>query len=183
MPVSRMRTDELSRTLLERVDMTELKTRRPKALAEMARAFAKPLHRFVSRLVGRDADAEDVVQQTYASVIAKIDTFEGSADNLRCWVFTIAYRAAMDVLRHRGRDFPLEVDVPAQLSEPIDPDTSRSELARAFRTLTPSEQSLLTLKYQDDLSNLEIAEVLSATPNHVGVLVYRAKQSLRKAIS
>src|SRR5947209_738194 len=55
MPVSRSRVDELSEAFAERIDMNDLKTRRPAALDEMAHAFARPLHRFVSRLVGQEA--------------------------------------------------------------------------------------------------------------------------------
>jgi RNA polymerase sigma factor (sigma-70 family) len=162
--------------------MNQLRARRPEALAEMAHAFAAPLFRFVSRLVGQHADAEDVVQQTFTSVVAKIDTFQGSADNLRSWVFTIAYRASMDVLRGRNRAVALEFDIAAQPAEPVDLETPPADLRRAFATLSATEQYLLTLKYQDEFSNREIADILGLTANHVGVLLCRVKQTLRKAI-
>ncbi len=162
--------------------MNDLRARRPAALAEMAQAVAAPLYRFVSRLVGQEADAQDVVQHTFTTVIARIDTFQGSADNLRSWVFTIAYRAAIDVLRGRRRAVPLEVDVAAEPAEPIDLETPPADIRRAFESLAPTDQYLLTLKYQDDFSNGDIASILGLTPNHVGVLLYRAKQNLRKAI-
>jgi RNA polymerase sigma-70 factor (ECF subfamily) len=180
MRVSRSR-DDATRLLLERLDMNALLARRPEALAEMAQALSAPLYRFVSRLVGQEADAEDVVQQTFASAMGKLGEFRGSADDLRSWIFTIAYRAAMDVLRGRRRAVPLEPDA-VVVDEPVDLETAPADLRRAFATLSPAQQSLLTLKYQDGFSNPEIAEILGVTPNHAGVLLFRAKQTLRKAM-
>jgi RNA polymerase sigma-70 factor (ECF subfamily) len=159
-----------------------LRSGRSAALTGMVNEWSPQLYRFVARLVKQDADAEDVLQQTYAAVLGSLDRFQGSSDNLRSWVFTIAYRAAMDVLRGRRRMTPLEeieIEAPA---EPVDLETTRAELKLAFDALSPEEQSLVTLKYQDDFTNQEIARMLGLTSNHVGVLLYRAKQNLRKAL-
>ncbi len=182
MPVRRSRTDELTGILEERHDMNELRTRRPGALDGLARTLAGPLHRFVARLVGQEADAEDVVQQTFASVVSKIGAFHGGPADLRSWVFTIAYRASMDVLRGRNRAVALEGDVVDEPSELVDLETPPAELRKAFATLEAHDQYVLTLKYQDDFSNPEIAGILGLSANHVGVLLYRARQNLRKAI-
>jgi len=159
--------------------MNDLRTRRAGALAD---TFAPSLYRFAVRLVGQDADAEDVVQQTFASVMAHADAFEGDDRSFRSWVFTIAYRTAMDVLRGRRRAVPLDEDVPAEAAEPVDLETPPAEIRRAFALISPDDQQILTLKYQDDFSNVEIAGILGITATHVGVLLYRAKQNLRKAI-
>ena len=182
MPVRRLRADELTQVLEERLDMNDLRTRRPEALDGLARNFAGPLHRFVTRLVGQQADAEDVVQQTFAAVVSKIGAFRGGAGDLRSWVFTIAYRAAMDVHRGRNRAVALEEDVADEPAEPVDLETPPVELRKAFATLGSQDQYLLTLKYQDDFSNPEIAGILGLSANHVGVLLYRARQNLRKAL-
>ena len=97
MPVRRSRTDELTGILEERLDMSDLRTRRPEALDGLGGTLAGPLHRFVTRLVGQEADTEDVVQQTFAAVVEKIGAFRGGAGDLRSWVFTIAYRASMAI--------------------------------------------------------------------------------------
>jgi RNA polymerase sigma-70 factor (ECF subfamily) len=155
---------------------------RTQASAETVASYAPTLYRFIARLVGQDADAEDVLQQTFAAAIGNLARFEGSEANLRSWVFTIAYRAAMDNLRGRRRVVPLdeiEIEAPA---EPIDLETPPAELRRAFKALEPGDQQILTLKYQDDFSNGEISKVLGVTSNHAGVLLYRAKQNLRKAM-
>ena len=152
------------------------------ASPELIASYAPALYRFVARLVGQDADAEDVLQQTFAAAIGNLGRFQGSAEKLRSWVFTIAYRASMDVLRGRRRVVPLdEIEIEAP-EEPIDLETPRAELKRAFEKLAPGDQQILTLKYQDGFDNGEVAKILAITTTHAGVLLYRAKQNLRKAL-
>ena len=152
------------------------------APSELIASFAPPLYRFIARLVGQDADAEDVLQQTFAAAIANVGRFQGSAEKLRSWVFTIAYRSAMSHLRGRKRVVPLdEIEIEAP-EEPIDLETPRAELKKAFEKLVPGDQQILTLKFQDGFDNAEIAKILAVTPNHAGVLLFRAKQNLRKAM-
>ncbi len=155
---------------------------RGQASSDLIASYAPALYRFVARLVGQDADAEDVLQQTFAAAIGNVGRFQGSAEKLRSWVFTIAYRAAMDNLRGRKRIVPLdeiEIEAPA---EPVDLETPRAELKAAFESLAPGDQQILTLKFQDGFENAEIAKILAITPNHAGVLLFRAKQNLRKAM-
>jgi RNA polymerase sigma-70 factor, ECF subfamily len=182
MLVSRTACPDLPRVFLERVDMNDLQARRPAALTDLVSAFAPALYRFVSRIVGQEADAEDVVQHTFTAVVAGIGRFQGSPDGLRSWVFSIAYRAAMDVLRGRHRAVPLRDDDARSTSEPVDLETAAADLRKAFGLLGATDQYLLTLKYQDDFTNQDIGEILGITANHVGVLLYRAKQNLRKAM-
>jgi len=162
--------------------MNQLRAKAPDALAEVARAFEPSLYRFALRIVRQDADAWDVVQQTLAAVVQKVDRFAGGPAELRSWVFTIAYRAAIDVVRGRHRAVPLVDDIAEELAEPVDLETEPADLRRAFATLDPTEQYLLTLKFQDGFSNLEIARIVGVSANHVGVLVFRAKQHLREAL-
>lgn len=169
-------------TSLEGIDMTALAARRPSALSDLAQAVAEPLYRFALRLTRHAADAEDVVQQTFASAFSSIDRFEGGTAGLRSWIFTIAYRAAMDVLRGRNRLVPVSEFAAEPASDPVDHETPAEDLRAAFERLAPQDQSLLTLKFQDGFSNTEIARMLGILPNHVGVLLFRAKHHLREAL-
>src|SRR5215467_1667495 len=103
MTVSRTAIPDQADLFLGRVDMNDLKSRLPGALTDLVNSFAPSLYRFVSRIVGQEADAEDVVQHTFTAIVAGIGRFEGGPAGLRSWVFSIAYRAAIDVLRGRNR--------------------------------------------------------------------------------
>ncbi len=182
MSVSPKRAEDLTRELEARVPMNDLRERSPRAVNELVRVLAAPLHRFAARLTGSDADAEDVVQTVFARAIESADRFEGSHADLRAWFFTVAYRAGIDVLRARRRTVALEDGdaEPADDRPPADLETTPAELRTAMKSLPERDQAVLTLKYQDDFSNAEIGRILGVDPNHVGVLLYRAKRNLRR---
>lgn len=183
MSVSPKRAEDLTRELEARVPMNDLRERSPAAVTELVRLLAAPLHRFAARLTGSDADAEDVVQTVFARALEAAGRFDGSHADLRAWFFTVAYRAGIDVLRARRRTVALEdgpAGEPADDRPPADLETTPSELRRAMQSLPERDQAVLTLKYQDDFSNAEIGRILGIEPNHVGVLLYRAKRNLRR---
>jgi len=177
------RKDDLARDMEARIPMNDLRLGRPEAIEELVNLLAAPLHRFVSRVVGQEADAEDVLQTVFERVVRDAERFRGSHDGLRSWVFTLAYRASIDVLRARRRALSWEdraSEIPG--AEPADLETPAADVRRAFADLEPRDQTVLTLKFQDDFSNPEIARILGLDANHVGVLVWRAKQNLRRAL-
>lgn len=53
-------------------------------------------------------------------------------------------------------------------------------LTRIVATLPPRQQEVLQLKFQNDLSYQQIAEVTKTTANCVGVLIHTALKTLRK---
>ncbi|MBI4563228.1 MAG: sigma-70 family RNA polymerase sigma factor [Planctomycetes bacterium] len=165
-----------------RFSMKDLKEGRPEALNEMIRTLTPPLYRFVSRMLNQAADVEDVLQTVFLKVLGGLNGFDGRRDRFRSWVFTIAYRASVDVLRERHRTELLRHDPPAGPPEPpLHHDLSPIQIRRALDSLHPDDRLLLTLRFQEGFSNRDIAEILGVTPNHAGVLLYRAKQNLRRA--
>ena len=114
---------------------------------------------------------------------SRFDSRRGSA---RAWLFGIARNAALDELRHRGRQARLD-------SEPEDPggqaavhQVERSELrlvlAAALDGLEPRERELVALKYFAGLSNGEIGRVLDTSESNVGTRLHRIVSKLREAL-
>ena len=61
------------------------------------------LYRTARRLTRSQADAEDLVQDTYLKAFRAADSFEPGT-NLRAWLFTILHNAAKNRARDRARD-------------------------------------------------------------------------------
>jgi len=53
-------------------------------------------------------------------------------------------------------------------------------LLRIVGTLPPRQQEVIQLKFQNDLSYLQIAEIMQTTANNVGVLLHTAIKTLRE---
>ena len=53
-------------------------------------------------------------------------------------------------------------------------------LLRIVATLPPRQQEVIQLKFQNDLSYQQIAEITKTTANNVGVLIHTALRTLRQ---
>lgn len=83
-----------------------------RAFELLYRRHAGALYRFVRRLLGRSAGghADEVFQDTWSRVIGARERWAPQGASFRTWLFTIAQRLAIDVLRRSGRESSLDDD-------------------------------------------------------------------------
>jgi len=75
------------------------------AFEQLVGHFQDRLYRLARRITGFDQDAEDVVQQTFVSLIESIETFRGDA-SLWTWLVRVATNHALKILRKK-RGLPI----------------------------------------------------------------------------
>ena len=136
------------------------------------------------RMVGSDADAEDIAQDVFLRLWRKPpDLSEGKA-TLATWLYRVTANRCIDWLR-RKRPGPLEEanDAPASDPEP-DVVTAGLQVARcvdqALQQLPDRQRLALTLTYYQGLTNIEAAEVMETSVDALESLLSRARRRLRK---
>jgi RNA polymerase sigma-70 factor (ECF subfamily) len=145
------------------------------AYAELVEQHAGPIYRLALRMMGNEADAEDVLQETFLSAFKAIDRFEGRS-SLSTWLYRIANNAALMRLRRKepdqvSMDEPIERDdgdlIPRQFFDfcclPEDDlmrDEARAEMQRAIEELSPTLRSVFVLRDIEGLSTQETADAL-----------------------
>ena len=73
-------------------------------LEKLVRAYTPPLLRYCTALLGSEADAQDAVQTTFVKAWLHRHRLRGGGqDNERAWLYRIAYRTALDMLRAARR--------------------------------------------------------------------------------
>lgn len=83
----------------------------PSALEVLVRRHHDDLLRFLIRLVGDRASAEDVFQDAFLQVHLSADSFDSSR-RFKPWLFTIAANKARDLLRRNARRRTLDLSSP-----------------------------------------------------------------------
>jgi RNA polymerase sigma-70 factor (ECF subfamily) len=169
------------------------------AIAAVFRRHAAMLERALIRLVGPDADAEDLLQETFAEAIAGFSRFRGDAA-IGTWLYRIAVNVAHKQLRrpHRRRTVSLEV-VPEVVLEVVpealigamsDGDTRRrpDELAQRRQlverlyahldALGPKKRIAFLLHVIDDRPLAEVAALMGATRAATKSRVFLARREL-----
>jgi RNA polymerase sigma-70 factor (ECF subfamily) len=86
------------------------------ALRTLIERHQPDLMRFLYRLVGEQAGAEDVFQDAFLQVHLSADTFDAER-RFRPWLFTIAANKARDYLRRKGRRRTLELSAPVDAGD------------------------------------------------------------------
>ncbi len=138
------------------------------------------------RMTGSAADADEIVQDTYARVLER-----PPADlerSLWPWVRRIAMNLSRDRLRRRktteyiGEWLPQPIET---TDEPAQPDARYSMMESvtmaflvALEALTPKQRAVLILRDVFDLSTSETAEALELSVANTKVLLHRARQAM-----
>lgn len=104
------------------------------------------------------------------------------------WLFTVTRNRALDVLRKNSRIVPMTLPDDRPSTEPgpdaalASRDTERS-LLRLLDSLSPNQREVIRLKFQNDLSYREIAEVTQLTETNVGFLLHTGLKKLRALLA
>lgn len=134
------------------------------------------------RMLGSDADAQDVVQEAWGRYTrASVDDIA----NLQAWLTTVVTRLCLDVLR-RTREQPSPADdleVDREVASPEDVAVLAAELTDAFVVvldrLSPEQRVALVLHDVFGTPFEEVARVLATTPGSAKKLASRARGRLR----
>lgn len=178
----------------------ELKDLIQRAQAGDANAFSKlyehyltPIFRFVFFRVRTHEDAEDVTQHVFLKAWAALPEFgssppAGGSESFSAWLYRIARNTTIDYWRKKK---PLSLD-PSSLAfqnkkdNTLDPLAAASQkeeaehIRKALHILNEDQQTILTLKFIEDLSNKEIAHVTGKTEGAIRQIQSRALRTLRQ---
>ncbi len=137
---------------------------------------------------GDEATASDVTQQVFLKLFGKIGQFQGDAE-FTTWLYRMATNACIDEQRKRRRFLPFgdafKLSEPRAKSKP-DERAARAEVSdsvkRAVATLKPKLRVVMLLKYFEELSYEEIAEVLDISKGTVASRLNRGHKILARKL-
>lgn len=161
-----------------------------RAFDELVRLTYGDVYRLAVKLTGNEADASDVVQDTYVRAFRHLRRFRGDA-SFSTWLYRIASNCASSFLSRRGRhryESLTVVDDIAATDPDDDPSLSaeasslRATVERALEQLPARLRAVVELRELEDLSHREIAERLGISESATKVRLHRARQTLRRLI-
>ncbi len=181
------------KALLERIRAGD-----PMACSECIEQHSPALYRLALRMMRNEAEAEDVLQETFVSAFKALDSFEGRS-SLATWLYRIAYNTALMRLR-RVQPMTVSVDEPVEFDDgseaprelrdwcclperDFETDETRAELERAIHELPEKLRAVFVLRELEGLSTEETAEALDVSVENVKTRLHRARLWLREHLS
>jgi RNA polymerase sigma-70 factor, ECF subfamily len=148
--------------------ISQLKKGDTDAAGALMALHGEALMRYLYSIMGTREAAEDVFQDSWVKVMEKISLFDSNV-SCRPWLFRVARNAAYDSLRRKKRWWSLDTgpsledgDRPMEIPDPKDfgrQVVAQETVKRLLESLTPACREVLHLRFFEDQSYEEIAEL------------------------
>jgi RNA polymerase sigma-70 factor (ECF subfamily) len=167
------------------------------AMAELYDRYFDRLYSLVFNQVDRNRDiAEDIVQETFLAALKSAKGFKGRS-SAYTWLCSIAYHKVADHYRRQSRERKrmvsgIDVDTvddaenPGRQPQPdslIESAETRQVVNEALAKLPWDYRQVLILKYVEEMSVLEIGQIMDRSPKSIEGLLTRSRKALQTHLS
>lgn len=138
-------------------------------------------------LLKDEALAKDATQEIFTKIFLNLSRF-GEKSKFSTWVYSITYNYCIDYLRKQRKQdiFSEDVDKVSDLADE-GPETDEellqmevSQLRTVLDSIPIGDKTVLLMKYQDELSIREIADILDKSESAVKMQIKRAKERAQR---
>jgi RNA polymerase sigma-70 factor, ECF subfamily len=154
--------------------------------------YHEPLFRYLYRSAGSSQRAEELLQQTWLSVLEHLDQYKPSEEGkaggfgFKAWLFRIATNKSHDHWRssgrekraHQGLKLVIEDEAPDASSQ-LDNGEQVQRLRQAIDQLPAPQKQVVMMRYFGDLKFVEIAETLGCPLNTALGRMHKAMNKLK----
>ena len=181
----------------ERLLIQRVKAGDQKAFEVIFSRYVNRVYRQAFKLVGNEADAEDVVQEVFLLVYRKAHSFLGKSE-FSTWLYRLTANAALTKLRQRKKEKEVSLDeyLPkfrkdghhlvrpvVDWTQDIDKFVAIKEYSQiikeAMEQLSPMDKAVVMMSDMEEMSNPEISETLGISVQAVKARLHRARLFLR----
>jgi RNA polymerase sigma-70 factor (ECF subfamily) len=156
----------------------------PDALRALHNRLYQPVYRYIHFKVSDPQASDDLTSEVFLRVLEALKTGKMWKKTPDAWIFGIARNVVADHYRKDSRRTEVELDerlsVPGEESpiRQVMIDERYEELSRAITMLTDEQRDVILLRFMEELSINDVAEVLNKTPGAVKGLQHRALRAL-----
>lgn len=157
------------------------------ALGALYRALERPVYKFIVSRLNDPHEANDILHEVFMDVWRSAGRFEGRS-KVQTWIFGIAYRKSIDVMRKRSRiDYtdksPDLVDDSPDAVTCLAAGQDAEHVRHCLETLKDDHRSAITLAFYQDMTYGEIAEVAGVPEGTIKTRIFHAKKLLMRCLS
>ena len=161
------------------------------AFGRLYEHYVAQIYRFIALKVGTRQLAEDLTHEVFMSAWQKLPNFTQQGFPFSSWLYKIARNRVID--HYRTQKALVSIDEEVAINEDLFAASSRSDelfdqglavkkIETAMKELTSEQQEVLTLRFVNDLTPREIAEILNKREGTIRIIQHRATNKLKKIL-
>jgi RNA polymerase sigma-70 factor, ECF subfamily len=160
------------------------------AFARIVQRYQTPVYNLAYRMLGDPAEAEDAAQETFLRAYAQFRRYRADR-KFASWLLSIAAHYCIDRLRRRKFQWlsldteNVQESLPTCAPGPEEmafEHEREAEIQQLLQRLPPASRAIVALKYWNDLSMEEIAQVTGDSVSNVKVKLFRARQAMAREL-
>jgi RNA polymerase sigma-70 factor (ECF subfamily) len=151
------------------------------AFATLVRLHAAGAIRAANAVLRDGAAAEDAAQEAFWKAWRALPAYE-ERERFGAWIARIAVRCAIDMVRRRRPELPLEAASEASSERLESRIADREALRRALAQLSARDRAIVRLRDSEGMTVAEVAQLVGISEASVRVRAFRAKRKLRRIL-
>lgn len=157
-----------------------------RAAADLVSAHTPRLMSLARRMLRDEAEAEDVVQESFIRLWRMAPNWRSGKARLSTWMHRVALNLCYDRLRkakpvdEEAPDIADDADGPAQA---LHHNQLSARVRSAVQDLPPRQRAAIALCHFEEMSNIEAAEILEISVEAVESLLSRARRALKASLA
>ncbi|MEP7357456.1 MAG: sigma-70 family RNA polymerase sigma factor [Anaerolineales bacterium] len=174
-------------------ELVALAQAQPEAFGALYERYVKKIYSYLYYRTGNTHDAEDLTERVFQKAMVNLHRYTSRGLPFSAWLYRIAHNLLANWHRDQGRRQTVAFNelAPGDLAGPraeapealVEEGQDREELLRAIRRLPEERQQVLILKFVQELSNVEIGQVMQRSEGAVKSLYHRTLLALRDELS
>jgi RNA polymerase sigma factor (sigma-70 family) len=141
---------------------------------------ADNLYRFILKNIKDVHKAKDIVQDTYEKLWVRVN--DVASTNAKSYMFTVAYRTMIDLMRREKKQDRLEESHLFTVSHTRQYSDAKEILNEALNKLPEIQRSVIMLRDYEGYDYIEIGEITGLNESQVKVYIFRARKFLKNYI-
>ena len=138
------------------------------------------------RVLGNDAEAEDVAQEAFLRLWRQADKWEPGRARVGTWLYRVAVNLSIDRLRRRTETSDENVPEPVEQGDQhrsLEEQDLRDEMDAALQALPERQRMALVLFHYEGLAMSEAAELMEISVEALESLLARARRTLKRQLA
>jgi RNA polymerase sigma-70 factor, ECF subfamily len=159
------------------------------ALAQIFDMYSPALYKFISRLLHDPVLSDQIVAEVFVQLVEELGAGRGPRTNIRSYLYQLAYRLVLERFRDMHPHSHLEVAIRNLEKDKSAPESQIDErgmmealLASMNTELSEDQRIVIILRFLEDFSLKETAEIIGKDVNNVKVIQTRGIAKLKKSM-